>query len=385
MSVSRLQGMASIGVDRMGSLADQLNNPEVLRLENLDTDLRPPQGVIEATQQAAALDSANSYLPFLGANSLRQAAADLVSRLSGVNYDWNNSTIVSAGGLNGILNVLLALLEPGDEVVMTDPIYIGLINRVRLAHGIPTYIPYQIVDGAWRLDRDRIREVITPRTRVFLMMSPSMPSGAVFSRRDWEAICDACQSVGAWMLYDSAMERLLFDSIEYVHPASFTGMAERTITVGAVSKEYRMIGWRVGWIVAPPSIVNDIGLVNISNVVCPVGIAQEAATIALRTPDSDVAAAAQIWQGRRDVILQELAGLPVVKPQGGWSMLMDTSSFGITAAEFSKRLLERGKVAATPMTNWGTARTEYLIRFVYSNEPAERLVGFRQRIEAALT
>jgi len=384
MPVSRLRDMAGIGVDRMGALADQLKDPNVLRLENLDTDILPPPGVIEATQQAATLDSANSYLPFLGANSLRQAAADLVSRTSGIAYDWNNSTIVCAGGLNGILNVLLALLEPGDEVVMTDPIYIGLINRVRLAGGIPVYIPYQIDGGVWRLDPEHVKAAVTPRTKVFLMMSPAMPSGAVLSRADWEVMCAACQQAGAWMLYDSAMERLLFDDLEPIHPASFAGMAERTITVGAVSKEYRMIGWRVGWIVAPSSIINDIGLVNISNVVCPVGIAQEAAAVALRTPDSDVAAATQELQRRRDVLLEELAGFSVIKPQGGWSMLMDTTPIGLTAAEFAVRLLERGLIAATPMTGWGGARSEYLIRFVFSNEPVPRLKGFRQRIEATL-
>ena len=147
MPVSRLAGMAGIGVDRMGNLADQSQDGAILRLENLDTDLRPPPGVEEATRQAVGEDDANSYLPFLGADSLRQAAAALVSRLSGVEYDWRNSTIVSAGGLNGILNVLLALLEPGDEVILTDPIYIGLVNRVRLAGGVPVFAPYQIEDG----------------------------------------------------------------------------------------------------------------------------------------------------------------------------------------------------------------------------------------------
>ena len=384
MSVSRLKGMAGIGVDRMGALADLLNDEAVLRLENLDTDIRPPAGVIEATQQAATEDSANSYLPFMGANELRQAAAALVSRLSGVAYDWNATTITCAGGLNGILNVLLAILEPGDEVVMTDPIYIGLINRVRLAGGVPVYLPYLIEEGIWKLDHDQLQRAVSSRTRAFLMMSPSMPTGAVFSREDWRVICEACAAAGAWMVYDSAMERLLFDGLEYIHPASFPGMAERTITVGAVSKEYRMIGWRVGWITAPPSIINDIALVNISNVVCPVGIAQTAATVALRTPDSDIAAVTQELQRRRDVILQELEGLPVVKPQGGWSMLMDTWPFGITAAEFSKRLLEKGKIAATAMTGWGNPRSDHFIRFVFSNEPVDRLRGFRARVDAAL-
>ena len=385
MPVSRLAGMAGIGVDRMGNLADQSQDSAILRLENLDTDLRPPPGVEEATRQAVAEDDANSYLPFLGADSLRQAAAALVSRLSSVEYDWRNSTIVSAGGLNGILNVLLALLEPGDEVILTDPIYIGLVNRVRLAGGVPVFAPYQIEDGVWRLDRDRLRQTVTAKTKVLLMMSPSMPTGAVFTRQDWDSICAACQDADAWLLYDSAMERILFDGLDSMHPASFPGMAQRTITVGAVSKEYRMIGWRIGWIVAPPAIIDDIGLVNISNVVCPVGIAQAAATVALQAPDSDIAAASAEWQRRRDTILHELEGFPIVKPQGGWSMLLDVSGFGLTGAEASQRLLDKGKIAATAMTGWGSERSANFVRFVFSNEPARRLRGLRERVEAALS
>ena len=350
MPVNRLSGMAGIGVAQMGNLAGQSQDGEILRLENLDTDLRPPPGVEEATKQAVAEDDANRYLPFLGSNTLRQAAASLVSRLSGVEYDWYNSTIVSAGGLNGILNVLLAVLEPGDEVLLTDPIYIGLVNRVRLAGGVPVFAAGNIEDGTWRLDHDKLRQAVTPQTKVFLMMSPSMPTGAVFTREDGAAVCTICQEADAWLLYDSAMERILFDDLEHIHPASFPGMAERTIPVGAVSKEYRMIGWRIGWIVAPPSIIDDIGLVNISNVVRPVGIAQAAATVALQAPDSDIAVASAEWQARRDLILQEPVGLPVIKPQGGWSLLMDVSGFDLTGAEASQRLLERGKIAATAIT-----------------------------------
>ncbi|MCP4201354.1 MAG: pyridoxal phosphate-dependent aminotransferase [bacterium] len=384
MPVSRLSGIAGIGVDRMGDLADRTADPELLRLENLDTDLRPPPGVVEATRAAAERDDANSYLPFLGADDLRQAAADLVSRSVGAVYEWRKSVVISAGGLNGILNVLLAVLEPGDEVVLTDPIYVGLLNRVRLAGGVPRLARCEIRDGIWRLSHSSLASAVTARTRAFLMMSPAMPSGAVLTREDWDAVCAACRDAGAWMIYNSAMERILFDGLEPLHPASLAGMVDRTITVGTVSKEYRMIGWRVGWIVAPPAIVNDIGLVNISNVVCNVGIAQRAAAVALRAPDSDLAAATTAWQERRDVILDELTGYDVVKPLGGWSMLMDVGEFGMSATEASARLLERGKVAATPMTGWGGSRSDRLLRLVYSNEPPHRLKGLTARFDAAL-
>ena len=384
MTVSRLAGMVGIGVDKMGAAADLAGDPSILRLENLDTDLRPPPGVVEATREAADRDDANSYLPFLGTDELRRAAAALVSRASGVEYDWNRSTLITAGGLAGIFNVLLAVLEPGDEVVLTDPIYVGLTNRVRLAGGVPKFAPCVVEDGVWRLDLDGLAAAVGPRTRAFLMMSPAMPTGAVLTREEWSAVCGACRAAGAWMIYDSAMERILFDGLEPIHPASFPGLAERTITVGAVSKEYRMIGWRVGWVVAPPSIVDDVGLVSISNVVCNVGIAQAAAAAALVAPDADLAAATAEWQARRDLLLGELDGYPLIKPEGGWSLLLDASELGMSGAEASARLMEHGKVAATPMTGWGRESSAKYLRLVFSNEPRERLAGLRQRFDAAL-
>lgn len=382
--VRRLRQMAGIGVDRVGQLADRAADADILRLENLDTDLRPAPGVIEATRQAAALDVANSYLPFFGFDRLRQAAADRVSRASGIDYPWQRSTVICAGGLTGILNVLLATLEPGDEVIVPDPIYIGLLNRIRLAGGVPVFLPCEVVDGVWKLDTSRLDSLLSPMTRAFLMMSPTMPSGAVFDRHDWAALTAACSASDAWMIYNSAMEGILFDGLEAIHPASFPDMAQRTITVGSVAKECRMIGWRVGWIVAPPDITDDIGLVNISNVVANVGIAQEAAIVALDAPADDLRAANAVWQDRRDVIADELRGYPIVQPQGGWSLLFDVAALGWSGPEAARRLLKLGKIAATPMTGWGTPRSDDYVRLVFSNEPVQRLRGLRQRVEAAL-
>lgn len=382
--VSRLAALRGIGVDRLGGLADAAADPAVLRLENLDTDLVPPRGVARATAEAATRDDANSYLPFAGADETRAAAAALVGRLAGVEYDWRRTTLITAGGLNGILNVLLAILEPGDEVALTDPVYVGLVNRVRLAGGVPVFLPLRPAGGVWRLDRDAAGRAVSARTRALLMMSPSMPSGCVFDREDWEALCAACRDAGAWMVYDAAMERILYDGAEHIHPAGLPGMADRTITVGAVSKEYRMIGWRVGWIVAPPRIVDDIALVGISNVVTPVGIAQRAAAVALGSPDGDLEAAVREWERRRDALLDELDGLPVVRPAGGWSLLLDCEPLGLTGAEASARLLEHGRIAATPMTGWGSRRADRYLRLVFSNEPVDRLRGIRGRVDAAL-
>jgi aspartate/methionine/tyrosine aminotransferase len=383
MPVSRLQFVPPIGVDRMGNAADAANDPEILRLENMDTDLRPPRAAILATQQAVESDAANSYLPFMGQQAVREAVARHVSRLSGVDYDWSSQCIITAGGLNGILNTLLALLEPGDEVILNDPIYVGLLNRVRLAGGVPKFVPLLPGPQGWTFDRDALKQTVSSRTRVVLMVNPSFPTGAVLAREDWEAIAELCRSTNAWLLYDAALERILFDGNPYLHPASLEGMAERTITVGTVTKEQRMIGWRVGWVIGPKPIMSDIGLVNISNVVCQVGIAMPGAEAALTTKEDGVAAAVAEWQARRDCILEELRDLPVVRPGGGWCLLLDVSKLGLDSEAASRILLEKGKVAATAMKNWGSERAAAYLRLVFSNEPVARLRGLRERARTA--
>ncbi len=167
------------------------------------------------------------------------------------NYDWKTECVISAGGLSGILNVLLATLEPGEEVLMTDPIYVGLINRVRLAGGIPHFVPLMPSGQGWRLDIDALANIDSKPIKAALLMSPSMPTGAVFNREEWQALIDFCQRANCWLINDSAMERILYDGRDVIHPASFQGMREKVITVGAASKEYRMIGWRVGWWLDP--------------------------------------------------------------------------------------------------------------------------------------
>lgn len=385
---TRLRGVPGIAVDRMGAAADAAarRHPEVLRLENLDTDLRPPAVALAATRTAVDEDDANSYLPFVGHDGLRRAAAAHVGRLAGVEYDADRQCVVTAGSLNGCLVTLLALVDPGDEVVVTDPTYVGLTNRVRIAGGVPVYVPFDWTDGEWRLDLDALRRAVTPKTKAMLLMSPSMPSGAVLDRAEWEAVAELCREADLWLVYDAAMERILFDGRPYMHPAGLPGMAERTFTVGSASKELRMIGWRVGWVVGPADVMDDIGLVAISDVVVPVGIAQPAVAAALTAPDADddLAAAVAEWQRRRDVVVAELAGLPVRPAAGGWSLLVDAGVLGLSGEEASARLLERGRIAATPMVHWGPRHGERHVRFVYSNEPVERLVGLGERVRRAL-
>ncbi len=383
MRPARLAGMTGIGVDRMGDLADAAGGADVLRLENLDTDVPPHPAALEATRRAIGDDASNSYLPFVGQTRLRRAVAAHVARLSGAPCDGERNVLISAGGLSGILNVLLALVDTGDEVILTDPTYVGLINRVRLAGGVPRLVPFVQDRGGWALDRDALRRAVTPKTRAFLLMSPSMPSGGVLTREDWEEVARIVRERALWLIHDTAMQRILFDGRELVDPAGLPGMAERTITVGSASKELRLIGWRVGWIVAPAPLVPDLALVSMGNVVVPVGIAQTAAAVALEAGDDDVARATATWQARRDLILRELEGLPVIRPGGGWSLLIDGAGLGLTGAEMSRRLFDRARVAATPMDGWGEVNGARLLRLVFANEPVERLRGIGDKARRA--
>jgi len=380
---ARLMDIAGIGVDRMGSIADA-SGRDFLRLENLDVDIPPDADAIERTRTAAAEDAANSYLPFVGQTRLRQVAARHVSALSGVPYSGERNCVIAAGGLSGILNVLLATVDVGDEVIVTDPTYAGLINRVRLAGGVPRFARFGFAPGApWRLDRGSLRAAVGPNTRAMLLMSPSMPSGGYLDRTDWELIAELCVRHDLTLILDAAMERLLFDGRAVVHPAGLPGMAERTITVGSSAKELRMIGWRVGWIVAPESVMPDLVAVSLANVVVPVGIAQDAVAIALeRSPETLPAYVAELEQ-RRDALVAELAGLPVGVPAGGWSLLLRVSDYGIDGGAMSERLLEQG-VAATAMAGWGETHGAQYIRFVFANEPVARLRGVGGKIRRAL-
>jgi aspartate/methionine/tyrosine aminotransferase len=215
-------------------------------------------------------------------------------------------------------------------------------------------------------------------------MGPAMPTGALLTAEHLAAIAEPVQRHGVWLIYDAAMERIRFDGSAPVHPAGHPGLADRTITVGSASKELRMIGWRVGWVVGPAPIMADIALVGMANVVCQVGIAQDAVAAALtaRDADDDMAAATETWRRRSDLIVSQLSDYPVIRPDGGWSLLIDTTEMGLTPTVASDRLFDLGRVAATPMTGWGPSGERYL-RLVFANEPVERLTDLRDRLARA--
>ena len=377
MPVRRLAGIPGFSIDRVAAAAG--NDPEVLRMENLDTDLAPPVAAIAATRAAVGRDDDNSYLPFIGQTALREAVAQRLTQQTGNGYGVEN-VVITAGGTEGMFDALLATTDPGDEVVLTDPTYAGMTYRVRLAGGIPKLAPFVAHASEWRLDLDALHAAVNHKTRALFIMNPAMPSSAVLNAEEWQAIANLCQQHDLWLLYNAAMERILFDNRPFIHPASLAGMAERTITVGSVSKEFRMIGWRIGWIAGPRTIMDDLARVHIYNVVTATGISQAGALAALQAPEESFKSCVAEWQRRRDTVNEQLHGFPMISAAGGWSQLVNVKELGHDSFTASKLLLEKGKIAATPMRDWGEKNGDQFVRLVFSNEPAERLQTLSERV-----
>jgi len=385
----RLRDVQGFGIDRTAVAADARTAARdsaptsstwpVLRMENLDTDLPLPPEAIPETVRGLETAKANSWLPFTGDLDLRAAISDFLAERTGRRYDPEREILITSGGTEAILDVMLATVDPGDEVLLTDPTYAGIVNRARLAGGVPLLAPYRVQDGEWRLDLDAFAAAAARRPVLAVIMSPSMPSGAVLEHDEWATVCDVLGEHEVPLLYDAAMERLLFDGRPLVHPLHFDGMDDRTVIAGSLSKEHRMIGWRVGWVAGPADLVSSVGWMHVYNTTTPTGIARAAATAVLRGDQGHVAEAVADLERRRDTILEALEGWPVVRPAGGWSMLIDAVELGTTPADLSRALLEDAAIAATPMTGWGGEVADRHVRLVFSAEPVERLATFPER------
>ena len=382
MNVRRLDSIPGFNIDRVAAAAG--DDPDILRMENLDTDIPPPAAALEATRAAIGQDEANSWLPFTGRDDLKEAVAAYIERRGGPPYDGRREIVITCGEGDAMLDALFCLTDPGDEVILTDPTYAGMLNRVRIAGATPRLVPLRVADSVWRLDLEALRTAVTDRTRVVFLNNASFPSGWVASEAEWDAVASLCRERDLWLLYWGGFESVLYDGRKVHHPAALPGMRERTVIVGAPTLEQRMIAWRIGWIVAPGELVNDVSRVHIYNGLVASGFNQIGTRVALGAPDEDLAAANAEWQRRRDETLRQLDGLPVVSAAGGWSLLLDVSALGLECEQVSQRLLAE-KVAATPMRGWGGEVAERHVRFVFSNEPVARLALLGERVRRALT
>lgn len=381
-----MQHVERFAIDQVASAADARG--DVLRLENMDTDLPPPPRVLEATRAAIGTRAANSYLPFTGSAALRERIARDHERRTGEAVDPERQVIVTCGASAAILPALLAVAGPGDEVVVQDPMYAGIVNRVRMAGATPVFAPFRHDGGTWALDLEALGAAVTARTRALFMMSPSFPSGALMSADDWMEVARLCAARDLVLIHSAAYDRVVFGGRRIPQPTDFPELRGRTIALGTVTKTFRMIGWRVGWLIFPPAYADALTrAVLFSGSVTPTGIAQAGAVEAF---DADAAGEAQVvecvaeWRRRHDAVLAAARPYGAVPAAGGWTLLVNVASRGWSGAEASRRLLELGGVAATPMDAWGERNGPGWVRFVYATEPLSRLADLAPRLAAAL-
>ncbi len=366
----------------IAELADK--RPGSFRLENADTDLAPPAHAVKATRDAVGVDRFNSYLPLHGLPELREAISDRYQADIGVRYDPDGEIVVTSGVGEAMLDVLLSYVNDGDRVLMTNPTYNGMAQRVRLAGGVQVFTN-QIEAKDWHLDLPDIRRA-AKGCKVIFYGSPSMPTGVVFGRDETDHLAEAAVENDALIVFNGAVDKVLFDGKAVFNPATLPGIRERTITVGCVTKNYNMVGWRIGWAVGPRELLKSVHDVHIFNGIMASGHSEAGAAAALSGPQQYVADSAQTYQRRRDALIARLRtidGLRLVVPDGGYFFIANIEAFGVAARDFCRRLLEEENVAITPMNAWGADDFgDHYVRFIFTNEPEERLVEAANRIAA---
>ena len=389
----RMHGLPRIGLDIMGDLADELDmsqsNNQAFRLENADSDIPPPEIAIETSREAIGKDEYNSWLPLIGLRELRAAVARRIQLEDGLNYDWPTEVAITNGVQEGLLSTLLALLNPGDGVITPEPAYSGIINRIRLAHGVPQFVKLREERG-WRLDINQLHSVVDDTTKVIVFNATNMPTGVTYTREELDAISDIAINRDLWVIYEAPTSHLTFDVDHALNIATWPGMRERTIILDGVSKDFNMVAWRIGWAVADKSVMEHIGKAHMYNGTLTSAFAQ-AGVIALLEDHAGAQAysrnSANILSDRGRTAakgLNAIPGLSCVPPDGGWWFLVDHREVEPDDSKFAHYLLEEANVAVTPMGTWGPSTAVGHVRVIFSNEPVKRLSEAVDRVAAAV-
>lgn len=281
-----------------------------------------------------------------------------------------------------MLDVLLCYVNPGEKVLLTNPTYNGMAQRVRLADGAQTFTDL-VEEQGWHLNLAALSEQARG-CKVLFFMSPAMPTGVVFNQAETQALADAARENDALLLFNGSLDQIVYDQRRVIHPATLPGMRERTITIGSVSKNYNMMGWRIGWAVGPKELLKPVHDVHIFNAIMPSGFAEAGATAALTGAQNVVAATVARYERNRNVLVSGLNGIPglrVVLPEGGYYCLANISALGVPSTAFCQQLLAEEEVATTPMVAWGSDTFGHQhVRFIFTNEPEDRLREAVQRI-----
>jgi aspartate aminotransferase len=319
-----------------------------------EPDFDTPQHIKDAAAKALA-DGFTKYTPSAGLPELRQAIADKFKRENGLSYK-PGQIIVSCGGKHSCYNVMMATCQEGDEVIIPAPYWLSYPEMVKLAGATPVIL--QTTDRTeFKVTPDQLRRAMTPRTRLFILNSPSNPTGTVYSPEEVKALGDVCVEKGVLTMSDEIYEHLLYDgavhkSLASISPAHY----ERTIVVHGFAKAWSMTGWRLGFLAAPEPIAKAIDAVQSHSTSNPTSFAQKGAVAALTGPQDHLKGWLVEYDRRRAYAWKKLNSIPrvtCVNSRGAFYLFPNISQTGLKSTDFCAKLLEQEKVAAVPGIAFG--------------------------------
>ncbi|MFI8233619.1 pyridoxal phosphate-dependent aminotransferase [Streptomyces sp. NPDC085900] len=314
-----------------------------------DTD--GPEEVREAAVRALRGGRGNQYPPGPGVPELRTAIAAHQQRWYGLSYDPDTEVLVTAGATEAIAAALLALLEPGDEVIALEPYYDSYAACIAMAGGTRVPVTLRPHEGGFRLDLDELRAAVTDRTRLLLINTPHNPTGTVLTRAELAAIAELAVERDLLVVTDEVYEHLVFDDAEHLPPATFPGMRDRTVTIGSAGKTFSFTGWKVGWVTASPPLVAAVRSAKQFLTYVSSGPFQYAVAEALALPDAYFTAFREDMLAKRDLLAAGLkdAGFDVFHTAGTYFITTDIRPLGESDGfAFCRALPERAGVVAIP-------------------------------------
>jgi len=344
-------------------------------------DFAAPAEIKEAARQAIA-DDINQYAITWGAKPLRDAVVAKFERTQGVKYDPEREITVCCGSTEAMMAVMMAIINPGDEVVVFEPFYENYGPDAILSGATPRFVKLRTPD--WSFDEKELAAAFGPKTKAIILNTPNNPTGKVFTRAELEFIRDLCVRWNVFCVSDEIYEHILYDGAEHVSMAGIEGMRDRTIVINGLSKTYSVTGWRVGWALAPPAATNSIRKVHDFLTVGAAAPLQQAGAMALQFPQAYYDKLAVTYAAKRErlvKILQE-AGFTVFKPRGAYYIMTDISAFGYPDdVTFGKYLVEKIGVAVVPGSSFyrDAADGAKQVRFTFCKKE-ETLAAAEQRL-----
>jgi len=328
-------------------------------------DFAAPDALKEAAVEAIRQDF-NQYATTWGAKVMRDAIAAKVARFSRLTVDPETEITVCCGVTEAMLSTLLAVVDPGDEVIIFEPFYENYGPDCILCGAIPRVIP--LVPPEWRFDPELLRRTFGPRTRAIIVNTPHNPSGKVYTRAELQLIADLCREFDALAVTDEIYEHLVYRG-EHVPIATLPGMRERTVTISGLSKTYSVTGWRLAYAIAPASITNAIRKVHDFVTVGAPHPLQVAAAHALAFGDAYYDDLLRAYRERRDFMLEMLegAGFVAYPPDGAYYVMTDISAFGEDDVALANRMVREIGVATVPGSSFylDGARGRQQVRFSF--------------------